>query len=142
MKKKLMEFLFFNEILKNYSLIAKLVFSLRFKYVFHTFNFSNCYNPQKSKGLPQKAPQQAHILDALKKQGIGSGFDDKSVFYLKCGFCKKLLLYECNSDQLPTFLILSSLLGGCNSKATANPPKSDDRVKKSGELAIVAFVKK
>ena len=22
---------------------------------------------------------------------------------LKCGFCKKLLLYECNSDQLPTF---------------------------------------
>ena len=23
--------------------------------------------------------------------------------YLKCGFCKKLLLYECNSDQLLTF---------------------------------------
>jgi hypothetical protein len=22
---------------------------------------------------------------------------------LKCGFCKKLLLYECNSDQWPTF---------------------------------------
>ena len=22
---------------------------------------------------------------------------------VKCGFCKKLLLYECNSDQLPTF---------------------------------------
>ena len=22
---------------------------------------------------------------------------------LKCGFCKKLLLHECNSDQLPTF---------------------------------------
>ena len=50
---------------------------------------------------------------------------------LKCGFCKKLLLYECNSDQLPTFFILSSLLGGCNSKATANPPKSDDRMKKN-----------
>ena len=23
--------------------------------------------------------------------------------WLKCGFCRKLLLYECNSDQLPTF---------------------------------------
>ena len=22
---------------------------------------------------------------------------------LKCGFCKKLLIYECNSDQFPTF---------------------------------------
>ena len=31
---------------------------------------------------------------------------------LKCGFCKKLLLYECNSDQLPTFFIPSSLLDG------------------------------
>ena len=24
---------------------------------------------------------------------------------LKCGFCKNLLLYECNSDQLPTFFL-------------------------------------
>jgi hypothetical protein len=61
---------------------------------------------------------------------------------LKCGFCKKLLLYECSSDQLPTFFILSSFLGGCNSKATANPPKSDDRMKKSGQLVRVAFIKK
>ena len=45
---------------------------------------------------------------------------------LKCGFYKKLLLCECNSDQLPTFFISSSLLGGCNSKSIANPPKSDD----------------
>ena len=51
---------------------------------------------------------------------------------LKCGFCKKLLLYNRTPDQLPTFFILSSLLGGCNSKATANPPKSDDRMKKVG----------
>ena len=29
---------------------------------------------------------------------------------LKCGFCKKLLLCECNYDQLSTFFILSSLL--------------------------------
>ena len=60
---------------------------------------------------------------------------------LKCGFCKKLLLYECNSDQLPTFFILSSLLGGCNTKATANPPKNDDRMKKR-QLVRVAFMKK
>ena len=58
------------------------------------------------------------------------------VYYVKCGFCKKLLLYERNSDQLPTFFILSSLLGGCNSKATANPPKSDDRMKKIGQSCI------
>jgi hypothetical protein len=44
------------------------------------------------------------------------------------GSCKKLLLSECNADQLNIFWpFLSSLLGGCNSKATANPPKSDDK---------------
>ena len=36
----------------------------------------------------------------------------------------------------PLFFILSSLLGGCNSKATASPPKSDDRMKKSGQSCI------
>ena len=61
--------------------------------------------------------------------------------HLKYGFCKKLFLYDCNSDRLPTFFfILSSLLSGCNNKATANPPKSDDRRKKSGQLVRVAFV--
>ena len=29
-----------------------------------------------------------------------------------CGFCKQLLLYECNSDHLTTFFIPSSILGG------------------------------
>ena len=47
---------------------------------------------------------------------------------LMYGFCKKLLLSECNSDQLNiSWPFLSSLLGGCNSKATANPHKSDDK---------------
>ena len=47
---------------------------------------------------------------------------------LKYGFCKKLLLSECNSDQLNiSWPFLLSLLGGCNSKAKANPPKSDDK---------------
>ena len=49
---------------------------------------------------------------------------------LKCGFCKKLLLYECNSHQLPTLFHFVITLGGC--KAQANPPKSDDRMKKVG----------
>ena len=50
---------------------------------------------------------------------------------LKYGFCKKLLLSECNSDQLNiSWPFLSSLLGGCNSKATPNPPKSDDKMVK------------
>ena len=49
---------------------------------------------------------------------------------LKCGFCKKLLLYECNSDQLPTFFIFGWVQQQSNSKATANPPKSDNRMKK------------
>ena len=43
---------------------------------------------------------------------------------LKCGFNKKLLLYECNSDPLPTFCLF-----GVN--ATANPSKSDDRMKQA-----------
>ena len=47
---------------------------------------------------------------------------------LKYGLCKKLLLSECNSDQLNiSSPFLSSLLGGCNSKATPNPPKSDEK---------------
>ena len=63
-------------------------------------------------------------------------------YSLKCGFCKKLLLYESIFDQLscPFFFILSSFFSGCNRKATANPPKCDD--KKSGQLVRVAFVKK
>ena len=49
---------------------------------------------------------------------------------LKCGFCKKLLLYECNSDQLPTFFILSSLSGGFAIALLLHPPRSDDKMKK------------
>ena len=51
-----------------------------------------------------------------------------SEYLLKYGSCKKLLLSECNSDQLNiSWPFLSSLLGGCNSKATPNPSKSDDK---------------
>ena len=50
----------------------------------------------------------------------------------KCGFCKTLLLYECISDQLPTFFILSSLLGGFAVALLLHPPKSDDKMKKVG----------
>ena len=54
------------------------------------------------------------------------------------GFCKKLLLSECNSDQLNiSWPFLSSLLGGCDSKATPNPPKSDD--KNGQEMFNVVF---
>ena len=45
-----------------------------------------------------------------------------------------------NLCQLNTFFVLSSLLGGCNSKATRNPPKSDDRMKKIEQPVRVAFV--
>ena len=62
--------------------------------------------------------------------------------YLKCGFCKKLPLYECNSDQLPTFFILLSLLSGCNSKAKAIPHQKWWQNEKSGQQVRVAFVKK
>jgi hypothetical protein len=52
----------------------------------------------------------------------------KKYIPLKYGFCKKLLLLECNSDQLNiSWPFLSSLFGGCNSKATLNPPKSDEK---------------
>ena len=54
------------------------------------------------------------------------------VLILKCGFCKNLLLYECNSDQLPTFFILSSLLGGFAVALLLHPPKSDDKMRKVG----------
>ena len=64
------------------------------------------------------------------------------ISYLKkYGFCKKLCTtVQMNLCQLNTFFVLSSLLGGCNSKATRNPPKSDDRMKKIGQLVRVAFV--
>ena len=47
---------------------------------------------------------------------------------VKCGFCKKLLLEEWNGDQLPTFFICSSLLGGWNSKSTAKQQKTHPKV--------------
>ena len=46
---------------------------------------------------------------------------------LKCGFCKKLHLYECNSDQLPIVFILLSLLGGFAVALLLHTPKSDDK---------------
>ena len=49
---------------------------------------------------------------------------------LKCGFCRKVLLYECNSDQLTTFF--HSLLGGFAVALLLHPPKSDDKMKKVG----------
>jgi hypothetical protein len=55
---------------------------------------------------------------------------ENSYMSLKCGFCKKLLLYECISDQLPTFFILSSLLGGFAVVLLLHPPKSEDKMKK------------
>ena len=61
-------------------------------------------------------PKSVSINNIPKKT-----IDIALICIFKCEFCKKLLLYECNSDQLPTFFILSSLLGGCNSKVTANP---------------------
>ena len=54
----------------------------------------------------------------------------KNPFLVKCGFCMKLLLYQCNFDQLPTFFILSSLLGGFAVALLLYPPKSDDKWKK------------
>ena len=50
---------------------------------------------------------------------------------LKCGF-----LYECKSDKLPSFFILSSLLGGFAVVLLLHPPKSDDEMKRSGQLVI------
>ena len=49
---------------------------------------------------------------------------------LKCGFCKELFLYECNSDQFPLVFILSSLLGGFAVALLLHPPKSNDKMKK------------
>ena len=47
---------------------------------------------------------------------------------LKYGFCKKLLLFECNSDQLNiSWPFLSSLLGGFGVALLLHPPKSDDK---------------
>ena len=60
-----------------------------------------------------------------------------SVDFVRSYFFTNATLTSCS-----LFFILSSLLGGCNSKATANPPKSADRMKKSGQLVRVAFVKK
>ena len=43
---------------------------------------------------------------------------------LKCGFCKKLLLYECNSDQFTKVRFASFLSGGFITAVVVNPPES------------------
>ena len=49
-------------------------------------------------------------------------------FLLKYGFCKKLLLSECNSDQLNiSWPFLSSLLREFGVALLLHPPKSDDK---------------
>ena len=60
---------------------------------------------------------------------------------LKYGFCKKLLLSKCNSDQLNIFWpFFSSLLGGCNSKATAKQHQTHPKV--MTKMVRIAFGKK
>ena len=54
-------------------------------------------------------------------------WEDKVSGRLRFGFGKKLLLYECNFDELPTFFILSSLLCGFAVALLLQPPKSDDK---------------
>ena len=50
------------------------------------------------------------------------------VILLKYGFCKNLLLSECNSDQLNiSWPFLSSLLSGFAIALLLHPPKSDDK---------------
>ena len=51
---------------------------------------------------------------------------------LEYGFCKKLLLYECNSDQLNTFFL--------KIRSALNPQSNFDE--KSVQLVRVAFIKK
>ena len=41
--------------------------------------------------------------------------------YLKCGFCKKLPLYECNSDQLPTFFHFVITFGWVQQQSNSKP---------------------
>ena len=54
--------------------------------------------------------------------------NDCTIWWLKYGFYMWYFFSEWTSDQLNiSWPFLSSLLAGCNSKATANPPKSDDR---------------
>ena len=77
-----------------------------------------------------------HMINRTFKPQISSTFnfdrvsDGKMAYVLKCGFCKKLLLYQCNSDHLPTFFILSSLLGGFAVALLLHPLKSDNLKKK------------
>ena len=54
-----------------------------------------------------------------------------SNFCLKCEFCKKLLLHEWNSDQLPFFHSVI-ILGGFAVALVLHPSKSDDKMKKVG----------
>ena len=50
------------------------------------------------------------------------------ILILKYGFCMKLLLSECNSDQLNiSWPFFSSLLGGFGVALLLHPPKSDDK---------------
>ena len=72
---------------------------------------------------------------------------------LKCRFCKKLLLYECNSDQLPTFFsskldfpVIKRLERDffTLSEFTSNVfiTRESNFYERSGQLIRVAFVKR
>ena len=57
-------------------------------------------------------------------------------------FVRSYFFTNATLTSCPLFFILSSLLGGFAVALLLHPPKSDDKMKKSGQLVRVAFVKK
>ena len=68
-----------------------------------------------------------HIAQ-LKPQPSRQKLKPYTAYLLKYGFYKQHFFSEWTTDQLNiSWPFLSSLLGGCNTKATSNPLKSDDK---------------
>ena len=89
------------------------------------------------------------VRNSLKMQWSEIIFEEnpipnkKRYLTLKCGFCKKLHLYECNSDQLPTFFsFCHHFWVGATANQQQTHPKVMTEWKKSRQLVRVAFVKK
>ena len=115
--------------------------SLIIKYIEFSLSLSNRGNRVQGYYCNPKALSMFPIMKFWSKFGY---YQNEHEFYnhLKCGFCKKLLLYECNSDQLPTFFHSVITFGWVCCCFAVAPTQKWWQNEKSGQLVRVAFVKK
>ena len=82
--------------------------------------------PHHSVQEAQDEPFEHVHWSAENKENLSINYPDEDVIleigtYLKYGFCKKLLLSECNSDQLPTSFHFVITFGWVQQQGNSKP---------------------